>query len=172
MKALFNIFTILKQFILYMILRIAQNIEDNLLQDYYVNYKFKSIDGLHSFEMPIIFEVRDENEMSLLHGRIITDIINSKKLIITHNNPVKISKHKKISLLKEKAYLKDSELSYKVRFMKTLNDGIMRDSDLQNRDFKIKVLSTKTPKKGQKEIYPIGILGDLFVMEILTDNLK
>jgi hypothetical protein len=171
MKSLFNIFTILKQFLIDMILRIAQNIENLNLQNYYVNYQFKTIDGIHRFEMPIIFEVRDEFEANLLNNRIGSGL--SSNFSLTHSNPIKINEHKKVSLLKEKAYLKDSELDYKIKFMQNLNDSKIKDVDLNSQDIKVKVISMKRPYRAkQTKNYPIGTIKDFFLMELLTNDLK
>ncbi|OJX49864.1 MAG: hypothetical protein BGO88_08930 [Flavobacterium sp. 38-13] len=170
MKPIFNIFTILNQFLIDMILRIAQNIEDRFIQTYHVNYQFQTSDTIHSFEMPIILEVRDENEMKIIHSRIINEITCPGKFIMDSvEKPILIDEDKKNLLLRQNAILDNSEIKAEFKF--TISDeNISLNKDVSPVKLNIKLISTKKPKDVYgKKIYAISDISHLFKFTIPTE---
>lgn len=167
MKYLLKIFINLKQFFIKMIIRIAQTIDNENLQTYYVNYKFTSIGKLHSFEAPIILEVRNDVEMHLLHQRVLNAL--STNFIVIHCDPIKITEHKKISLLKEKAFLKNSDSYFELKFMINIGSRLVLDADLPEQNLFINIITPKQTSK-HKIIHPYGPISNLFIIQ--TNDLK
>lgn len=166
MKYIFNIFTILKSFIMNMIISMVQNANNLLLESYYVNYKFTTIDNAYRFELPIIFEVNDIEEMNMLNQRMITEI--GYRFSLTHSSPIKINEHKKLSIQKEKVALADSEVKANVRFVNSTKD-LTLDENFPPQEFYVKVVSMKRPKRYGKEVsYPLSTIRDFFVFRIPT----
>lgn len=171
MEPLFNIFTILKQFFINIIVRIAQNIENYNLQNYYVNYKFKTMDNIYSFEIPIILEIRNEIELNILHARIGKEILNSF-ILTAFEEPQLINESRRITLLNQNALLDNSEIKADVEFILS-NDDINKDKNLMPIRLNIKLISTKTPKEVYgKKIYAISDISYLFKFQIPTQELS
>lgn len=173
MKPIFKFFTKLKQFLIDMILRIAQNIENQFIHNYHVIYNFHTLNSIYDIEMPIILEVRNELEMELLHVRIISEIINTKLLGLgTIVKPRLIDKNEKDILLRQNAVLDNSEIKAEFKF--TISDeNINLDKDVLPIKLNIDVISTKEPKDVYgKKIYAISDISHLFKFTIPTIGLK
>ncbi|NDI99328.1 hypothetical protein GWA97_09605 [Flavobacterium sp. LaA7.5] len=154
-----------------MIVRIAPQIEDLIIESYYCNYQFRTHDRNYTFEAPIILEVRNDLEMSILHARI-NAAISHAFVLTSADEPVSIDEHKKSTLMGQNVLLDDTDPKINMNFIID-EDNINRDMDVEPIKLNVKVVSVKTPKEAHgKIINAIDDIKHLFRFEIPTNGLK